>query len=194
VIPSVPEVVLAVDDALEAAALPHAFGGALALAYAVGEPRATIDVDVNVFLDAEQAERAFAALPRGVAWGDDDVELAVRDGQVRVWWGDVALDLFFDYHPFHAHAAGTALTVPFADRHIRVLAPDELAVFKAFFDRTKDWADLEAMVEVGSFDVGAVRGWLVRLLGEDDPRVDRLDRTLATTPSGSPARLPPLRP
>ena len=39
----------AIDAALSE--LPHAFGGALALAY-YAEPRSTIDIDVNVFIPA----------------------------------------------------------------------------------------------------------------------------------------------
>ena len=38
------------------------------------------------------------------------------------------------------------------------------------YDRTKDWADIEAMLEVNSIDKSRVIGWLVRLLGVDDPR------------------------
>jgi hypothetical protein len=170
---NVPGVVLAVHDALDDAGIAHAFGGAIALAYAVGEPRGTIDVDVNVFMPAGRA--AFEALPAGVTWTAGHVEQAVRAGQIRVWWEEVPLDLFFDYHRFHEHAAGTVQVVPFADRRIPILGADELAVLKAFFNRTRDWADLEAMVEAGSFDVGAVRRWLVDLLGADDPRVERLD-------------------
>ena len=173
---NVPGVVLAVHDALDDAGIGHAFGGAIALAYAVGEPRATIDVDVNVFVDAQRARIAFDALPPHVTWTADDVAAAVRDGQVRGWWDQGPLALFFAYHRFHEHAAGTVQVVPFADRMIPVLGPEELAVFKAFFDRTKDWADIEAMVEADSFDAAAVRRWLVDLLGEDDPRVERLDR------------------
>ena len=45
------EKVLAVDGGL--AAVPHAFGGALALAY-WAEPRATVDIDVNVFVPTER--------------------------------------------------------------------------------------------------------------------------------------------
>jgi hypothetical protein len=47
-------------------------------------------------------------------------------------------------------------------------------VFKAFFNRTKDWADLEEMHEARTLDVDAVVGVLVRLLGTDDERVARL--------------------
>jgi hypothetical protein len=49
-------------------------------------------------------------------------------------------------------------------------------VFKAFFDRTKDWADLEEMAAAGTLDVDRVLGVLVRYLGTDDPRVERLRR------------------
>jgi hypothetical protein len=47
-------------------------------------------------------------------------------------------------------------------------------VFKAFFNRTKDWADLEEMVAVDALDGDLVLGALVRYLGGDDERVARL--------------------
>ena len=56
------------------------------------------------------------------------------------------------------------------------VVPD-LAVFKAFFNRTKDWADLEEMAAAGTLDVDAVVGVLVRYLGADDQR----DRPAAVT-------------
>ena len=189
---TVPEVVRAVHAALDDAGVPHAFGGAIALAYAVPEPRGTIDVDVNVFVGSEEAGRAFSALPAGVTWDDGDVERVARDGQVRVWWDEVPLDLFFDYHRLHEEAAAGAVHVPFGDTTIRVLAPDHLAVFKAFFDRTKDWADLEAMAGCGSFDADAVLGWLERLLGADEPRLARLRAIVEA--AGQPAAPPPQLP
>jgi hypothetical protein len=183
---TVVEVVLGVHRSLDAARIPHAFGGALALAYAVGEPRGTIDVDLNAFVHSTRASDVFEVLPDGVTWSDDDVARAARDGQVRVHWDEVPLDLFLDYHPFHAEAAGTSIEVPFADTVIPVLAPDVLAVFKAFFNRTKDWADIEAMLEAESIDITAVRTRLVDLLGVDDPRIERLDQaTAARSASGS---------
>jgi hypothetical protein len=47
-------------------------------------------------------------------------------------------------------------------------------VFKAFFNRTRDWADLEAMAQAGQLDTDAVGAFLVDLLGKDDPRLERL--------------------
>lgn len=47
-------------------------------------------------------------------------------------------------------------------------------VFKAFSDRTKDWADIEELVASRSADSHTALGWLVDLLGADDHRVARL--------------------
>ncbi len=62
----------------------------------------------------------------------------------------------------------------FGGEPLPFLSCTDLAVFKAFFDRTKDWADIEAVLEAGTADVHAAIGWLVDLLGGDDPRVARL--------------------
>ena len=57
---------LAVHDALRAAGLPHAIGGAIALGYCTLEARGTQDVDVNVFVAPSRTREVLAALPDGV--------------------------------------------------------------------------------------------------------------------------------
>ena len=47
-------------------------------------------------------------------------------------------------------------------------------MFKAFFNRTKDWADLEEMAAAQTLDVDRVLGVLVHYLGADDDRTRRL--------------------
>jgi hypothetical protein len=169
------ERLLAIHESLERAGLPHAFGGAIALAYATLEPRGTRDLDVNVFVPVTETARVLEALPPGVSATDDDRRALEADGQRRLWWDDTPIDLFLNYAPIHDRAARHRRLVPFEGQDIPVLAPDELTVFKAMFDRTKDWADIEAMAEAGSLDRAAVRTELVRLVGADDPRVVRLD-------------------
>lgn len=100
--------------------------------------------------------------------------MIARDGQARVLWDETPLDLFFDYAPIHEEAARNARRVPFSGAEIPVLGPTELAVFKAMFDRTRDWADIEAMLAAGSLDPAAVRAALAGLVEPDDPRWDRL--------------------
>ena len=63
---------------------------------------------------------------------------------------------------------------PFGRVDLPFLACEDLAVFKAFFNRTRDWADLEAMREADTLDVPAVAGVLATFLGNDDDRIARL--------------------
>jgi hypothetical protein len=175
---TLPERLLLLHAALRRAGLPHAFGGAIALAYWTQEPRGTRDLDVNVFVPQASAGRVIEALPAGVAASASTIaELAAR-GQVRVLWDDTPIDLFLDYAPLHEQAARHVEWVPFEGERIPVLGPIELAIFKLMFDRTKDWADIEAMLSAGQLDVAAVRKSLRVMLGDDDPRLGRLADTV----------------
>ena len=60
-------------------------------------------------------------------------------------------------------------------RVLRVLGPVELVLFKALFDRPKDWVDIATVVEAGAVDPARVREDLVALVGRDDPRIERWD-------------------
>lgn len=164
---------------LDDAQIPHAFGGALALAWCTQQARGTIDIDVNVFVDQQQAPNVWAALPDEIIVTDGDRRAIDTDGQTRLWWGDTPVDVFFNTTDFHEAAATRARVESFGGVAVPFLACRDLAVFKAFFSRTKDWADLEEMHAAGSLDVEAVLGVLVRYLGADDERIERL-RDLAS--------------
>ena len=166
--------IVALHLALDEADLRHAFGGALALAWCTERARGTIDIDVNVFVPAADADVMLAALPDGVVCRDADREQLLADGQSRLWWGSTPVDVFLDTTPFHTDVGQRVRTEPFAGYEIPFLSCRDLAVFKAFFDRTKDWADLEEMQAAGTLDIEAVVGVLVRYLGPDDQRIARL--------------------
>ena len=169
-----PRKIVAVHRALDVGGFAHAFGGALALAWCTERARGTIDIDVNVFVPAERAGDVVVALPRGVHATPEQLEHLVRDGQVRLFWDTAPVDLFLDTTEFHVQAAGRARWEDFDGEQLPFLACTDLAVFKAFFDRTKDWADLEEMAAVGTLDVDRVLGVLARYLGPDDHRIARL--------------------
>jgi hypothetical protein len=171
---NLPERIVALHVALEQAAIPHAFGGALALAWCTEQARGTIDFDLKVFVGVERLDEVLAALPDGVAATDDDVDLLRRDGQARLWWDETPVDVFLNTTDFHEGAAARCRFESFAGAVLPFLSCTDLAVFKAFFARTKDWADLEAMQEAGTLDVDRVVGVLVRYLGPDDPRIPRV--------------------
>lgn len=173
--PSLVDQLLAVDAALTAAGVPHAFGGAIALAYWTLEPRGTRDLDVNVFVPADDAAAVLDVLPAGVNVPEGTAATIAREGQVRLWWDETPVDLFFDYAAVHDDARRHLERVPFQDREIPVLGPVELAAFKAMFDRTKDWADIEAILAAGTATPAAIRARLRPMLDDADPRLARLD-------------------
>jgi hypothetical protein len=177
-VPTLPERVVALHDALTH--LPHAFGGALALAY-YAEPRATIDIDLNVFVSADRyADVAAPLIALGVHADEPDAVAAVtRDGQTRVMWDATPIDLFFSYDAFHDAAAAACRSVPFADSTIAILAPEHLVVCKVVFDRAKDWVDIDAMIEADiALDAAEVLRWVGRIAGDTDARYQRIASVL----------------
>lgn len=185
--PSIVEKIVLLHTSLADAGVEHAFGGALALGWCVAEARGTVDVDVNVFTPADRAAEVVQHLPTGVDHTDDDIALLERDGQARLWWGRTPIDLFFNTTEFHERAATRAHWERFGGTDLPFLACRDLAVFKAFFNRPKDWVDLQAITDAGMLDRQAVLGVLVDYLGTADERIERL-RTLTPQPEGEPPR------
>ncbi|MGQ0825350.1 MAG: hypothetical protein ACT4OX_10045 [Actinomycetota bacterium] len=162
--------------------IPHAFGGALALAY-YAEPRATVDIDVNIFLSPDDVDRVSAVLaPLGVQTSAVQRRLIRGDGQLRLRWESTPVDLFFATDGFHFNAQARARTVPFGEELISILAAEDLMVCKAVFDRRKDWIDIEQMLllRAGDLDVDDVRRWVVAIVGDDDQRVEHFDLAVST--------------
>jgi hypothetical protein len=169
-----PQKMLAMHAHLRDAGIDHAFGGALALAWCTQQARGTIDLDVNVFVEPARTDETIAALPEGVIATARDRAQLLRDGQARLWWGATPVDIFLNTTDFHEEVAGRVRWEPFSGATLPFLACEDLAVFKAFFNRTRDWADLEAMRDAGTLDVPAVAGVLATFLSGDDERVARL--------------------
>lgn len=172
--PELVEKLLAVHRALKAHSLPHAFGGAIALAYCVEEPRGTRDLDLNIFIAASDAGRALEVLPDGVRVSRDDVEAVERNGQTRLFWDGVPIDVFFNNLPLHDEVAGGVLWVPLGGEQIPVLDCASLVVFKSLFNRARDWGDIEEVAETTPTDVEAAAKTVAALVGEDDPSYRRL--------------------
>lgn len=172
--PGLLEKVLTLHAALAAEDIGHAFGGALALALHVQQPRGTVDIDVNIHRPTDRATEVLAALPEGVARAAADLAAIERDGQVRLWWGRTPVDLFFPQHLLHRVVAGRTVRMPLGDGEVPVLSATDLTTFKALFNRTKDWADIEEMVAFGTPDIAESLAWLEEILGPEDPRLARL--------------------
>jgi hypothetical protein len=170
------EKVAALERAFRAAAIPHAFGGAIALAY-YATPRGTHDVDINLFAPASALDRVLAALaPLGVeAPSEPARSQPQRDGQLRVRWDRTPLDLFFSYDALHDACRDRRRQVPFAGEQITILSAEDLAIFKVLFAREKDWRDLgELLLAQGErFDRRYALEWLELILAAGDERLTR---------------------
>jgi len=168
------ERLIAVHDALDKAKLPHAIGGAIALGFCTREPRGTRDLDINIFVTRARADDVFAALPADITVTLANVEQVQRDGQTRLMWDDMPVDIFLNVLPFHDEVAKGVRPVVLAGRTVPVLDCSALTVFKAMFDRGRDWADIEAMVDHRSIDVERTAARIAELDGPDSGRAQRL--------------------
>lgn len=181
--PSLSDKVLLIEATLQSARIPHAFGGAIALAY-YATPRATIDIDVNVFVGSERADEVLSALGRLGAEAPPESESIRlhRDGQTRIRWGATPVDLFFSYDAFHDACMERRRVFPFGQGEtIHVLAAEDLIIFKAIFDRDKDWRDIaEIVFAVGNeLDADWIESWLERIVGREDERYGRCMESLS---------------
>jgi hypothetical protein len=172
-----------IHDSLKVRSLPHAFGGAIALAYCVEEPRGTRDLDVNIFCDAAEAAEVLEALPDGVGVSAEDIERVERDGQARLFWDGVPIDVFLNNLPLHEGVSRAVVWVPLEGREAPVLDCASLVLFKSFFDRTKDWADIEAVAVATPEDIEAAAKTLAELVGEEDEAYKRLASIRSANPA-----------
>jgi hypothetical protein len=171
---SLPDKIVKLHRALDAAGIAHAFGGALALAWCTQRARGTIDIDLNVFVGQDRVDEIVAVLPPDVERADAAIAALRREGQARLWWDETPIDVFLNTTEYHEEVGLRTHDEPFAGATVPFLGCSDLAVFKAFFNRTRDWADLEEMAVAGTLDRDRALGVLTHYLGTADPRVERL--------------------
>jgi len=186
---SIPELVLEVHATLEGLGAEHAFGGALALAY-YAEPRATVDVDVNVFVPFVAAAEVVEAFHRrGLAAEGDPAGWLPTAGVRLTRPGELGkVDLFFSLDDSYERIAARVRKFPFGrdgGPQLPFLSAEDLAVFKLSFGRDKDWIDLKAMVQtVPDIDLSYIEQLLIGLRGPS--MFSRLARFRALVDSESP--------
>lgn len=174
------EVARAVADVLDRHGLPYAIGGAIALGF-YAPPRATVDVDVNVFVSPEEElDDLLAVLGDAGFVPDGDLDRlrrsAVEEGQFRGAIRGLRVDVFVPAIPFYGLMQERRREVVLLGRPLWILAPEDLAVLKLMFFRRKDLADVEAIFrdQGASVDRDRVRRALIELVGEEDPRLEAL--------------------
>jgi hypothetical protein len=179
--PTAAEVARSVADVLDARDLPYAIGGAIALGF-YAPPRATVDVDVNVFVSpTQELERLLTTLSEvDFSPADPPGQLRIRAEQEGQFSGTVQglrVDVFVPAIPFYARLEDRRRKAELFGRPIWVVSAEDLAVLKLMFFRRKDLADVEAILrdQRSSFDRTYVRDALIGLVGPDDQRVTALN-------------------
>ena len=129
--------VAAVHRSLEEAGVPHAFGGAFALAY-YGAPRPTTDIDVNVFVRAQQSE-------------------------LKLDWEGTPVHFFFSCDPLHEEMEKEVRKAPLGDGTIPLVSPEHLIIRKTLLGRPKDQRDIEQLTASVDLDWEDIDSWVRRL-------------------------------
>jgi hypothetical protein len=164
---------------LEEHGISYALGGALAYGQ-YGIPRATNDVDVNVFVEPPALSSVFDAL-RSLGITIDEAAArgaADREGLIVLRFGDYRLDVFTPSIAFSWEAERTRVRHVVEGSGVWFLSAEALCVFKLLFFRGKDIVDLERLVAVqgAAIDAAYVRAQIANMLGESDARVAAWDR------------------
>lgn len=175
--PTAAEVARRVADALEKFGLGYAVGGAIALGY-YAVPRATVDVDINIFaVPPLQLPEALAALDDAGFVADEDPagleRRAVAEGQFRGHLQGLRVDVFVPAFDYYAELQTRRRSVTLLGRPAWILGPEDLVVLKMMFFRRKDLADVEAVLrdQGAQLDRSFIRSKLVELVGADDERL-----------------------
>src|SRR5690606_35871328 len=93
--------IIHLHQALSRAKLPHAFGGALALAWCTRRARGTMDIDINILVPVDELEKVLAGLPAAIKVTAQDRRLLKQDGQARLWWDKTPVDVFLNTTSIH---------------------------------------------------------------------------------------------
>lgn len=189
-IPTSVDVARLLADAFEGSGIDYAIGGALALGYD-STPRATVDVEINVFVPAPSRLQDALRVLTGAGFEPDDPtnleRTAIEYGQFRGRISGVRVDVFVPAIEFYASLNERKRRVTLLDRPICVLGPEDLPILELMFFRRKDPADAEAML-LGPepVDLDRVRATLVDIVGEDDPRIEAWEELVRDGRGGRP--------
>jgi len=136
----------------------YAIGGATAAGFH-GEPLATRDIDVFVFLDAPAGTLLLSLEPvfsRLAEWGFTEFEaegLLIHDFPVQFLYASPGLE---------TEAVEQATVAEWDAHKIRVMTPEHLAAIALTVGRPKDRARLVYLVELPGFDFSRFRAILSR--------------------------------
>ena len=141
------EGVVQVTALLEAARVPYMVIGGLAN-IVWGEPRATLDIDITVWVDDAQIQPLVDRIRSQLHVLVDSPAAFIAETRVlpAETSSGVRVDLLFGMLPFE-RAIDRARDVLLAGKRVRVCTPEDLILMKIVSDRERDVADARAIVQ-----------------------------------------------
>jgi hypothetical protein len=168
----------------ESEEVPYTTVGGMAVSL-LGQPRATQDIDVVVWL-GERPLDSFVRAGEGrgfVGRIADVVEFATRSRVILLRHGSgVGVDVSCGALPFEREMIERARAVEVGGVRVKVPTPEDLIIMKAVAQRPKDLNDIEALLRVHkSLDLSRVRYWAGEFAAalETAAILDNLERMLA---------------
>ncbi|MGD1148670.1 MAG: DUF6036 family nucleotidyltransferase [Thermoanaerobaculaceae bacterium] len=148
---------LALAALLEKEHVPYMVIGGLANAV-WGEPRATLDIDVTVWVDESGVAGAVDVLSKAFQVVAEDPLAFVKESRVLPLESEhgVRLDVVFGLLPFERDAIARAVPIEIAGMSVRVCTPEDLILMKIISDRERDLADAEGVTlrRIRDLDLG----------------------------------------
>lgn len=153
-----------------------AIGGAIALGFWT-EPRATLDVDVTLFLPPTDLDRVGDTLNEIDCQFDwaDTIRSLQQHGYAEVKHSGFRLDVFLPLLEFHHAAHQRCRSVPIHGQSVAIWDAETITVFKMMFFRDKDMVDVKNVLRTqgAALDRAWVETNLLEIFGARDPRVTR---------------------
>ncbi len=170
-----------IADSLEAAGVPYALGGALALGI-WAEPRGTLDVDVTTFLSPEEIDRVLSPLASlGASLDRAAAQSAWRErGMFQTRIDGLRVDVFCPDIALYQTARDRRRRIEFLGAPAWFWSPEDLLLFKMLYFREKDRADILRLLEIqrGRLDAVYVWNWLDQIFDDEEPRTRWLGEKL----------------
>ena len=136
-----------IAEKLEALQIPYMVIGGMATAV-WGEPRATLDVDVTVWIAEEEIEAIPGRLAHRFTVLPEDAVDFIRQTRVLPLETEagVRIDLIFGMLPFEQAAIERSVNRIVAGRPVRFCTAEDLILYKIISDREQDLHDVRAIL------------------------------------------------
>ncbi len=164
----------AVVGFFERAKVPYFLLGGIALG-ALGEPRFTLDVDLDIHIPKTAAKKLLVQAQRaGFRIAKSALQDVTEFGVFRMWWNDVQIDCILASTPLEQSAFKRRTRVKVLETTVWLPSVEDLLLLKIISGRDKDLVDARTLVErhTAHLDKKYLEQWAQHLCDEaEDYRI-----------------------